>query len=479
MLTLENIMICSYIINFMLIIVVVFFQRRDPIVSMAWVLCFLLFPIGGLVIFLIFGLGMKRRTRRIYLEKQIFGEQMANRLHRQIDFFDMAEAKDIPELDIVRYFCKYHSLYTQNNSVEIFTEAKDKYRQLLKDIEGAKQSINMLYFIIRDDAIGNRIMDALVKKANEGVIVRFLYDSIGCFTTPRKFFRRLKRSKCGKVAKFFPVNIFTLSKINHRNHRKIVVIDEKIAYLGGMNIGDEYMGKRRLNPWRDTHIRIMGESVKSVYKYFCLDWDFSTRDNLAATLDTLFSEENDAEANDYLPMQIVASGPDSPAEEIKCGMIKMLNSARHYAYIQTPYFVPDQPFINALVMAADSGVDVRLMLPGKPDKPYVYYTSFSYLEEMLNAGVKVYLHPGFIHSKTIVVDDKTATIGTTNIDIRSFQLHFELNAFMYSSKVAGECRQIFESDQSISHELTAEEYENRPRITRIKEGFFRLFSPIM
>ncbi len=356
------------------------------------------------------------------------------------------------------------SIYTRNNSVEIYTEAKDKYRQLLKDIESAQHSINMLYFIIRDDAIGNRIMDALVKKANEGVNVRFLYDSIGCFTTPRKFFRRLSRTKCGKVAKFFPVNIFTLSKINHRNHRKIVVIDEKIAYLGGTNIGADYMGKRKLNPWRDTHMRITGESVKSVYKYFCLDWDFSTRDTLSETLDTLFSENNDASANNFLPMQIVASGPDSPAEEIKCGMIN---------------FVPDQTFINALVMAADSGVDVRLMLPGKPDKPYVYYTSFSYLEEMLNAGIKVYLHPGFIHSKTMVVDDKTSTIGTTNIDIRSFQLHFELNAFMYSSEVAVQCRKIFENDQSISHELTYEEYAARPRLMRIKEGFFRLFSPIM
>jgi cardiolipin synthase len=320
-------------------------------------------------------------------------------------------------------------------------------------------------------------MDALVKKANEGVTVRLLYDSIGCITTPRKFFRRLSRTECGKVARFLTVNIFNLSKINHRNHRKIAVIDEKIAYLGGMNIGDEYMGKKKPSPWRDTHIRITGESVKSVYKYFCLDWDFSTGDNLTEELDRLFAEK-ETETN-LLPMQIVASGPDSPAEEIKCGMIKILHSARHYAYIQTPYFVPDKPFMNALVTAADSGVDVRLMLPGKPDKPYVYYTSMSYVEELLKAGVRVYLHPGVIHSKTMVADDKIATIGTTNIDIRSFQLHFELNAFMYSSKIASECREIFEKDARLSHELTGEEYEKRPRLVRIKEGFFRLFSPIM
>ena len=474
---LGNLLGVSYFINFILIIVVVFFQRRDPIVSMAWVLCFILFPVGGMVIFLIFGLGMKRRTRAIYGEKQLQGEKMASRLYSQLDFLDMEAAKEVPDLDIVRYFCKYNCLYTEKNSVDIYTKAEDKYKQLLEDIENAQESINLLYFIIRNDVIGNRIMDALVKKANEGVRVRLLYDSIGSILTPRSFFKRLDKTKYGKAARFFPVNIFTLSKINHRNHRKIVVIDGKAAYLGGMNIGDEYMGRKKLTPWRDTHIRITGESVKLVYKCFCLDWDFSTRENLSSTLDEMFAAEQEASGD--VPIQIVASGPDSPAEEIKCGMIKMLNSARHYAYIQTPYFVPDQTFINALVMAADSGVDVRLMLPGKPDKPYVYYTSFSYLDEMLKAGVKVYLHEGFIHSKTMVVDDKIATIGTTTIDMRSFQLHFELNAFFYSGKVATECRRIFEDDENHSREMTLEEYERRPRSKRMKEGFFRLFSPIM
>lgn len=473
----ENFLAFSYFINFILIIVVVFFQRRDPIVSMAWVLCFILFPVGGLVIFLIFGLGMKRHTRKIYLEKQMYGEEITNRLNRQMNFLDMDAAREVPDLDIVRYFCKYNCLLTENNSVKIYTKAEDKYNDLLKDIENAKEYINVLYFIIRNDDIGNRIMNALVRKAESGVKVRLLYDSVGCILTPRSFFRRLNKCKNARAVRFYPVSIFSLSKINHRNHRKIVVVDGQCAYLGGMNIGDEYMGKKKLNPWRDTHIRITGESVKLVDKYFSLDWDFSTHDNITENLDTIYHDKPAVKEN--IPIQIVASGPDSPAEEIKCGMIKMLNSARKYAYIQTPYFVPDQTFINALVMAADSGIDVRIMIPGKPDKSYVYYTSFSYLDEMLNAGVKIYLHKGFIHSKTMVVDDKIATIGTTNIDIRSFQLHFELNAFMYSGRVASHCRTIFENDINDSHILTLEEYTNRPRIMRLKEGFFRLFSPIM
>lgn len=472
-----NIMGISYIINFILIIVVVFFQRKDPIVSLTWVFCFILFPIGGLLMFIVFGLGIKQRTSDIYYEKHVHGDELTEKLYEQLDFLNNVETKDVPGLDIIRYFCKYHCLYTDNNEAEIFTSAEEKYERLIDDIRNAKESINMLYFIVRKDEIGTRIMDELVKKAESGVKVRLLYDSFGCFFTPRKFLRKLNNTKCGKAVSFYPVSIFTLSKINHRNHRKIAIIDNKIAYLGGMNIGDEYMGKKKPTPWRDTHIRLTGDAVKVIYKQFCLDWDFSARDNLCETLNNiqLASDENDTK----LPIQIVASGPDSAAEEIKSGLIKMLYSARHYAYIQSPYFIPDQPFRNALINAADSGVDVRLMIPGVPDKKYVFYSSLSYLEEMLNAGIKVYLYDGFIHSKTAVVDDKIATIGTTNIDIRSFQLHFEMNAFFYSNDFAVKCKQIFETDIKDSSELSQEVYKKRSLKTRIKEGFFRLFSPIM
>lgn len=472
-----NLMEISYLVNFILIIVVVFFQRKDPTVSLTWVLFFILFPIGGLIIFLVFGLGIKRRTSGIYYEKQLQGDEITERLYEQLDFLESEATKDIPGVDIIRYFCKYHCLYTDNNEATIFTDATEKYEALIEDIKNAKESINMLYFIVRNDEIGNRIMDELLKKANSGVKVRLLYDSFGCFLTPRKFLRQLNSTKDGRAVSFYPVSIFTLSKINHRNHRKIAIIDNKIAYLGGMNIGDEYMGKKKPTPWRDTHIRLTGDSVKVIYKHFCLDWDFSARDNLCETLSKIELDKNVDETK--LPIQIVSSGPDSAAEEIKSGMIKMLYSARHYAYIQSPYFIPDQPFRNALINAADSGVDVRLMIPGTPDKMYVYYSSLSYLEEMLRAGIKVYLYDGFIHSKTAVVDDKIATIGTTNIDIRSFQLHFEINAFFYSKDFSVKCREIFEDDIKASKELKLEAYEKRSFATKMKEGFFRLFSPIM
>ena len=235
----SDFMICSYIINFIMIIVIVFFQRRDPIVSIAWVMCFMFMPLLGPILFMVFGLGIKRRTSRVYHKKQMYGDELAARLAEQLDFLDLDAAREIHDLDVVRYLCKYNCLFTDNNEVEIFTDAEKKYERLLADIESATESINLLYFIIRKDEIGTRIMDALVKKADEGVTVRLLYDSFGCFFTPKSFLRRLNKTKCGKAASFFPVSIFTLSKINHRNHRKIAVIDEKTAYIGGMNIGDE------------------------------------------------------------------------------------------------------------------------------------------------------------------------------------------------------------------------------------------------
>lgn len=473
-----SILICGYIINFFLIIAVVCFQRRDPVVSVAWVLCFIAFPILGLIIFLVFGLGLKNRTIRLYAQKLATDTEYAKKLHRIKSFYEIDQAPDIRLPDMVKYLSHAaNSAYTCDNQVRIFTDAREKFDALFADIRAARETINLLYFIIRDDEIGNQLLDLLVQKANAGVEVRLMFDSFGSITTPRRIFRRLKRCRSAQVAEFFSMRLFSHSKINHRNHRKIVVVDGKIAYLGGMNIGDEYMGKKKLSPWRDTHIRVTGSAVTDIQKYFCLDWEFSTGEKLTSNLSKFFHKEVDEPGQ--VPMQIVASGPDSKAEEIKFGMLKMLNGARKYAYIQTPYFVPDKAFLTAIIMAAQSGVDVRVMIPGIPDKPYVYYATLSFVGELLDAGIKVYLHPGFIHAKTLVVDDEIATIGTTNIDTRSFVLHFEINAFMYDEKTAVQCRDIFLRDQYQCTEMTPALYSRRGIGNVMKEGFFRLFSQIM
>lgn len=460
------------VINVIIITAIVFFQKRNPISSMAWILALILSPIAGGIMFLIFGIGMESYARRRYQKKQQMNEDsVLLRQKELIASHDPSEGK-FPEL--IKYFLNSSCVYCRGNDVKIFTDAQKKYDDLFSDIKNAKESINILYFIIRNDVIGNRLIDLLKQKAEEGVKVRLMYDGFGTFFTPKHFFDRLRQEENCEINEFFPVRLFSISKINHRNHRKIVVIDDRLAYIGGMNIGDEYMScaKNRDLAWRDTHLRIEGSAVEYIQQCFARDWAFSTGKDIPIKP---YEHENPGEVD----MQIVASGPDTSNEDIKCGMIRMIYGAKKYVFIQTPYFVPDDAFLNAVLTASHSGIDVRLMIPGIPDKKYVYHTTMSYIGELLKAGVKVFLYPGFIHAKTIVADDEIATVGSTNTDIRSFRLLFEINSFIYNEKTAIKCREIFDKDQAICRELTLDEYNGRGFLKRFKEGFFRLFSPIL
>ena len=459
-----------YALNIILIIVVVCFKRKDPAVAMAWLLCFIFMPVFGPIIYIIFGWGLKNRTKKKYIEKT------------KASFAFSTNKKESPAKDEYRFLTDYFkntskSILTENNDIKVYIDAEDKYNDLLEDIKNARETINLLYFIIHNDKIGREILTLLSKKAEEGVKVRFLYDGFGSFLTPNKAFYNLKKSKNAKVAAFLPINIFSYSLINHRNHRKIAIIDGEIAYLGGMNIGDEYMGKKKISPWRDTHIRIVGEAVAEVQRIFCLDWEFTTGENIKENSEVFF--KNPRKTKSITPMQIVASGPDSSCDEVESGFIKILYNAKKYVYMQTPYFAPDQSFLDAIKTAAESGVDIRIMIPKIPDKRYVYYTTLSYGDELIESGVKVYLYPGFIHSKTIVSDDSVVSIGTTNMDIRSFTLHFEVNAFIYSQIEAEKNKEIFINDMKKSVEITKKMQSERGIFKIMKEGFFRLFAPIM
>lgn len=460
------------LINSIIIVAIVFFQKRNPISSMAWILCLVLFPVIGGILFLIFGVAVESYAQYQYRKKQEINENSVLDKQRKLAKKQGDDSQNFS--GIIKYFLNSGCVYCMNNNVTVFTSAEEKYKSLLRDINSAKESVNLIYFIIRNDKIGNCLIDLLVKKAREGVKIRLMYDGFGSILTPRRLFDRLRSEENCEIKEFYPVQIFSMSKMNHRNHRKIAVIDDKIAYLGGMNIGDEYMNrakKRSLN-WRDTHIRIKGSAVEYVQRCFAQDWEFSTGNYVP-----IQPYEGESEGN--VAMQIVSAGPDTHNEDIKCGMIRMLFSAKKYVYIQTPYFVPDETFLNAIRIAAQSGVDVRVMIPGIPDKKYVYHTTMSYVGELLDAGVRVFLYPGFIHSKTIVADDEIVTIGSTNTDIRSFRLLFEINAFIYDSDTATQNRMIFEKDEKICHELSLSEYKKRGIIKIIKEGFFRLFSPIL
>jgi cardiolipin synthase A/B len=329
---------------------------------------------------------------------------------------------------------------------------------------------------VRSDKLGERLADVLIRKAHEGVKVRFLYDDMGSRSIKKSYVRKLIEAGV-EIEAFFPSFIPKINlKLNHRNHRKLAIIDGQVGYIGGFNIGDEYLGEdQKFGYWRDTHLRITGEAVRAMQTRFILDWNQASRHDIEYE-DRYYLSEPVGNVG----MQIVSSGPDSEWEQIKHGYIKMILSAKKYVYIQTPYFIPDESLADALKVAVLSGVDVRIMIPNKPDHPFVYWATYSNVGELIKAGAQVYIYQnGFLHAKTIVVDDKIASVGTANIDVRSFRLNFEVNAFLYDQNTAGVLKEKFEEDILLSTQLSHNLYLQRSNWIRFKESISRLISPIL
>ena len=321
-------------------------------------------------------------------------------------------------------------------------------------------------------------MSILEEKAAEGVEVRFLVDSMGSYKVTRRSLRNFTKNG-GKFEIFFP-GIFphVNTRINYRNHRKMVVIDGEYGYIGGFNVGDEYINENKhIGFWRDTHIRIRGEAVNDLTNRFLLDWCYASGEEIEDF--SKFYPKNPIRDGD-IAIQIVTSGPDHNEEYIKNAYMKMINNAKKYVYLETPYFVPDSPMLEALKLSALSGVDVRLIIPGKPDHIFMKWAASAYIGDLLNAGAKVYLYQnGFIHAKTIVADGKVCTVGTANMDMRSYSLNFEVNAFIYDDRVANNLETQFFKDIEDCKVMTKEEYDKRSITLRIRESIIRLISPIL
>ncbi|WP_078547578.1 cardiolipin synthase [Litchfieldia alkalitelluris] len=467
------------VINIALMAMMIFLERRSVSSTWAWVLVLAFLPIIGFALYLIFG-------RNLYKYKIFKWDEESYKELNQI----IETQKEEIEIGGYRYYNSVVKEYgdlaylnlnhgeapiTQNNKLDVFVNGKEKFNSLLHDIENAKSHIHLLYYVFRDDELGNLICDALANKAKEGVKVRFLYDAYGSRNLSKRFKQKII-SAGGDVEVFFPTKLFSI-KINYRNHRKLAIIDGDIGYIGGFNVGNEYLGlDEEYGKWRDTHLRITGDAVDFIQTRFILDWNQAAQHKLNIQ-DLKFKRKRHS---DGVGIQIVASGPDSKSEYIKNGYLKMILSAKHYVYIQTPYFVPDQSILDSLRIAALSGVDVRIIIPNKPDQPFVYWAGLSYIGELLQAGVKVYTYEnGFVHSKTMVIDDKVATVGTANFDMRSFRLNFEVNTFLYHSQVAKQLRSYYENDLDVSKEMTIEDYQKRRLCTKIKESISRLLSPIL
>jgi cardiolipin synthase len=460
------------ILNIIFIILLIFFERKDPSTTWAWLLILTLIPVLGFILYLFFGLAPKKR--KIYQRKQQADELSKNR----VNFFNRSAEKQKTGFDHLEQSIMRLSFQNEipaelgYNQLKIYSSGQEKFEDLFRDLKNAEKFIHANYYIINDDQLGNEFMRILTKKAAEGVEVRLLYDKMGCRNLSRYVIFNLEDAGA-EVISFAP---FVLD-INHRNHRKNVIIDGQIGYLGGMNVGDEYLGlSRRFGDWRDTHLKIMGESVDSQQYRFLLDWNFASDDNLLG--EEKYFPKKKYEGNSAL--QIVSSGPDSREEEIKSMFLKMIYEAEKTIYIQTPYFIPDQSVLEALKLASRSGVDVKIMIPDRGDHPFVYAANNSFVGQLLEAGARCYRYTkGFLHSKTICIDSRVLSIGTTNMDVRSFKLNFEINAFIYDRKKARYHDNLFEKDLKFSQEITEVEFENRGWTMKLRESISRLLSPIL
>ncbi len=468
-------------INMLLAIVIVFFERRDSRAVWAWLLVLYFIPGIGFVMYLILGQNMnKDRMFRIKEIEDEVNSQIRKQSEEVKNEIDMTESYEIKGYKELAYYNlrSSGSVYTEDNDVTIYTDGHDKFDALIKEMEQAKKYIHMQYYIIRDDELFDRIKEVLIRKAAEGVEVRILYDGMGCREIRKKQWRML-RSNGIETAEFFPAALKKAHlRINYRNHRKIVVIDGEVGFVGGFNVGREYLGlAKKFGYWRDTHIKIHGSAVLALQIRFMLDWNYASGHNLFLE-DKYFIQERLPVGN--TGMQIISSGPDSKWKTIRDNYVYLISHATDHIYIQTPYFVPDETMLDTLKMAAAAGVDVRIMIPCKPDHPFVYWATYSYIGDMLQAGAKCYTYDnGFIHTKGICVDGKVCSYGTANFDIRSFQLNFEVNAVIYDEKVTEQFEEIFLKDIEKSTKLTLHIYNNRSVLIKLKEQFSRLLSPIL
>ncbi len=463
-----------YQVFVILTIIHVVLDNRQPAKTMAWALVIWFVPVVGIVFYLFFGVNTRKERLISQRSLDMLSKRSMLEFVEQRDLHLPEEYKPIIDLFVSENF----SLPFRDNEVKIHTDGYSFFHALLKEIASAKDHIHMDMYIFEDDALGNLVRDALVAKAREGVEVRLIYDDVGCWNVSNRFFERMREEGI-EVAPFLPVRFpsFT-SKVNYRNHRKIIVIDGRTGFIGGMNIALRYVKGTKPQPWRDTMLQITGSGVYSLQRAFLVDWYFVDR-NLISNRKYYPHTLEDGHSESLL--QIVTSGPVTPYSEIMQGYVRMILAAKKYIYIETPYFLPTDPVLFALKTAAAGGVDVRILVPLRSDTKFVEWAGRSYLREMVKAGVIVsYYKTGFLHSKMIVCDDAICSCGSTNVDFRSFENNFESNAFIYDSKVAIAMREIFIEDTTQSLLFTDIPQRLRPNILkRLVESLVRLMSPLM
>ncbi|NYE05499.1 cardiolipin synthase [Bacillus niacini] len=457
---------------------VIFLENRHPTQTITWLVVLGSFPLVGFFFYLLFGRNYRKEKmyrKKYFLDKQAFltvegendprsEEKLGLMAEHQARLFTLAQKLG-------------NSPISFDTATKVLTNGEETFHHILEQLNKARHHIHIEYYIVRDDRIGQEIKEILINQAAQGVKVRFLYDAVGSWKLSKKYIDDLKNAGIETVC-FGPVKLpFLNNKFNFRNHRKIIVIDGMIGFVGGLNIGDEYLGRNdTYGFWRDTHLMLRGEAVRSLQLIFLQDWYYMTNHSFltAEYLSPQIDEKN------HGGVQLIAGGPDNEWSVIKNIFFSMITSAKVSVWIASPYFIPDEDIFSALKVAALSGIDVRLLVPNRPDKRIVFHASRSYFPELLEAGVKVYEYErGFMHSKIVIVDHELASIGTSNMDMRSFHLNFEVNAFLFRTKSTQKLVAEYINDLEYAKQLDLTSFRKRHIGLRLIESTARLLSPLL
>lgn len=472
--------ILSLLITLSVILIgfVIFLENRHPTQTITWLVVLGSFPLVGFIFYLLFGRNYRKEKmfrKKYFLDKQAFltvegeddprSEEKLNLMgQHQGKLFSLAQKLG-------------NSPISFDTATKILTNGEETFQHILEELKRAKHHIHLEYYIVRHDRVGQEIKDILIEKAHQGIKIRFLYDAVGSWQLSKKYITDLRNAGIEAVP-FGPVKLpFLSNKFNFRNHRKIIVIDGNIGFVGGLNIGDEYLGRvESIGFWRDTHLMLRGEAVRTLQLIFLQDWYYMTNHSFLTA--EYLSPQVDYKSHGGV--QLIAGGPDNEWSVIKNIFFSMINSAEESVWIASPYFIPDEDIISAIKVAALSGVDVRLLVPNRPDKRIVFHASRSYFPELLEAGVKVYEYErGFMHSKLIIVDHELASIGTSNMDMRSFHLNFEVNAFLFRTNSTQRLVEEYINDLKSSRQLDLITFQKRHFGLRLLESTSRLLSPLL
>lgn len=469
----------AYAVSIGVILLIIILENRNPIRTITWIVVLLTLPGIGILFYIFFGQKIRQRKRHKHKslkndlelkERSKSGLSTGANPHRN----DTVDEHIHTVLMLKR---NSDALLTRNNTVDLITEGREMLEMILQAIEGAQSFIHIEYYIFADDEAGRRVADALERKADAGIEVRMLVDDVGSWELPSAFFDEMKRHNV-MIDSFLPVRFpkFT-GHVNYRNHRKIVIVDGQVAFVGGMNMAQRYVdGGETFGHWHDTHLRIKGDAINFIQSVFAYDWYMMKREELSEN--KYFPRHHTSASGTAI--QVASSGPDAKWPAIMMGMFSIISRARHHVYITTPYLMPGETILTALKAAAMGGVDVRIIIPQKSDSWIADHCSKSYVKELLEANIRVYLYQdGFLHGKTLEADRTAAIVGSANMDFRSFEQNFELSAFIYDRDVAQRLFARFESDFERAQLITTKAWKHRPFMQRAKESFARVLSPLL